>query len=117
MQRQSHDDYHVFLIEKLIINFAMPMDFVYHTFRAIFQRDRSQTSKERLIGLWSGKVRKYRKLLRVKAENGGKIPPDYVELCKQTPCGYVRLMLTHLRSPDLVANPMDDIEPVRLSDA
>jgi hypothetical protein len=93
LDRESHTRYRVWFIEKLIINFALPSDFVYHSFRAIFQKDRSQTTFERLKGLWQGKVSKYQKLLRVKDENGGVIPPDYQELCRQTPCGKVRLFL------------------------
>lgn len=95
--RQHHEDFPVSLIEKIIINFALPSDLVYHTARAVFAGDRQQTVLERVAGLWSGKIRKYQKLLRVKAENGGLIPPDYRELCKQTPCGRVRLMLASLR--------------------
>jgi hypothetical protein len=90
--RQRHDEYRVWLIEKLIINFAMPMDFVYHTFRATFQKDTSQTTKERLLGLWYGKIAKYQKLLRVRDELG-EIPQDWQELCMQTPCGKTRLFL------------------------
>src|SRR2546430_17695043 len=71
MDRDSHEDYRVWFIEKLIINFALPSDFFWHTFRALFQGDRSQTAYERLAGLWHGKVSKYQKLLRVKDENGG----------------------------------------------
>ena len=110
LERQSHDIYHVYLWEKLIINFAMPMDFVFHTFRALFQGDKTQTHQERLFGLWSGKVRKYRKLLRVKAENNGVIPQDYIELCCHTPCGRVRYNLTKLRNPPPLTMPL--IEPV-----
>lgn len=94
--RETHDAYRVSLLEKLIINFALPSDFVYHSFRAIFQGDRSQTPWERVMGLWDGKVRKYQKLLRVKDENGGRIPPEYKELCFQTPCGKVRFYLASL---------------------
>ena len=90
--RELHTAYRVWLIEKLIINFAMPMDFVYHSFRALFQHDTSQTMRERLIGLWSGKVAKYQKLLRIKDEMG-KIPDDWRELCMQTPCGKTRYFL------------------------
>jgi hypothetical protein len=90
--RQRHDEYRVWLIEKLIINFAMPLDFVYHTFRAFFQKDRSQTHRERLAGLWNGKVAKYQKLLRIKDEVG-QIPEDWQRLCLQTPCGKARYYL------------------------
>jgi hypothetical protein len=90
--RDLHTTYRVWTIEKLIINFAMPMDFVYHTCRAFVQKDTSQTTKERLFGLWSGKVAKYQKLLRIKDELGD-IPKDWQVLCMQTPCGKTRLFL------------------------
>jgi hypothetical protein len=92
ISRQPHHDYRVLLIEKLIINFAMPMDFVYHTFRAFFQKDRSQTPLQRIAGLWNGKVAKYQKLLRIKDELG-QIPEDWRRLCLQTPCGKARYYL------------------------
>lgn len=96
--RESHEQYRVMLFEKLLINFGLPSDFIYHSIRALVQHDKSQTSKERLMGLWNGKVAKYQKLLRVKAENGGVIPEDYRELCMQTPCGRVRYVLASIRS-------------------
>ncbi|MCL2648041.1 MAG: glycosyltransferase family 2 protein [Phycisphaerales bacterium] len=109
LDRELHTAYKVWTIEKLIINFAMPMDFVYHTFRAIFQRDKSQTGFERLIGLWSGKVAKYQKLLRVKDEMG-HIPDDWRAICMQTPCGKTRYFLANLaninrRRPRHLAKP------------
>lgn len=90
--------YRVLWFEKLVINFALPSDFVYHSIRALVQRDKSQTPRERLLGLWRGKVAKYQKLLRVKDENGGVIPSDYRDLCWQTPCGRVRYLLACIRS-------------------
>jgi len=114
-ERELHTAYKVWTIEKLIINFAMPMDFVYHTFRALFQRDKSQTSFERLIGLWSGKVKKYQKLLRVKDEMG-HIPDDWRAICMQTPCGKTRYFLARLanvnrRRPRHLAKPSRPIAP------
>lgn len=93
MERDPHTDYRVWFIEKLIINFALPSDLVFHTWRAFKQKDRSQTVLERVVAMWKGKVCKYQKLLRVKDENGGTIPADYQELCRQTPCGKTRLFL------------------------
>ena len=92
-EREYHEAYRVSLLEKVLINFALPSDFVYHTFRALFTGDKSQTTVERLQGLWQGKVTIYRKLLRVKDENAGQIPAEYQELCSRTPCGRVRLFL------------------------
>jgi len=95
-ERESHTHYRVWLIEKLIINFALPSDLVFHTWRAFREHDTSQTTIERIKAMWSGKVSKYQKLLRVKDENGGVIPPDYQELCRQTPCGKARLFLASI---------------------
>jgi hypothetical protein len=96
MERELHTEYRVFLIEKLIINFALPSDLVFHTWRAFKQKDKSQTVVQRIVAMWKGKVVKYQKLLRVKDENGGRIPADYCELCRQTPCGKTRLFLAQL---------------------
>ena len=96
IDREPHTRYRVFLIEKLIINFALPSDFIFHTWRAFKEKDLSQTPFERVVAMWKGKVSKYQKLLRVKDENGGVIPPDYRELCRQTPCGKTRLFMASL---------------------
>jgi hypothetical protein len=94
--REPHTHYRVYLLEKLIINFALPSDLVFHTIRAYREHDTSQTTIERIVAMWKGKVSKYQKLLRVKDENGGVIPPDYQELCRQTPCGKARLYLANM---------------------
>ena len=96
MEREPHTEYRVFFIEKLIINFALPSDLFYHTVRAFRQQDHSQTVVQRVVAMWKGKVVKYQKLLRVKDENGGRIPEDYRALCRQTPCGKTRLFLASL---------------------
>jgi hypothetical protein len=96
LEREPHTQYRVFLIEKLIINFALPSDLIFHTLRAWREKDTSQTVLERIVAMWNGKVSKYQKLLRVKDENGGVIPLDYQELCRQTPCGKARLYLASL---------------------
>ena len=96
LDRGPHSAYRVFLIEKLIINFALPSDLVFHTWRAYKEHDTSQTVITRLVAMWKGKVVKYQKLLRVKDECGGVIPADYRELCRQTPCGKTRLFLASL---------------------
>jgi len=96
MAREPHTEYRVFFIEKLIINFALPSDLFYHTVRAFRQKDTSQTVLQRVVAMWKGKVVKYQKLLRVKDENGGRIPEDYRSLCRQTPCGKTRLFLASL---------------------
>jgi hypothetical protein len=96
LEREPHTQYRVFLIEKLIINFALPSDLLFHTIRAWRENDTSQTTPQRIVAMWKGKVSKYQKLLRVKDENGGIIPQDYQELCKQTPCGKARLYLASL---------------------
>src|SRR3954454_5454295 len=103
MERELHTQYRVFLIEKLIINFALPSDLLFHTVRAFREHDTSQTVLQRIVAMWKGKVAKYQKLLRVKDENGGTIPADYQALCRQTPCGKTRLYLASLpwRHPKL----------------
>jgi hypothetical protein len=103
MERELHTRYRVFFIEKLIINFALPSDLLFHTIRAFREKDTSQTVLQRIIAMWKGKVAKYQKLLRVKDENGGTIPEAYRDLCRQTPCGKTRLFLASLpwRHPHL----------------
>jgi len=96
MDREPHTEYRVWFIEKLIINFALPSDLVFHTVRAFREKDTSQTVIERIVAMWKGKISKYQKLLRVKDENNGTIPADYQELCRQTPCGKTRLYLASL---------------------
>lgn len=96
MERELHTEYRVFFIEKLIINFALPSDLLFHTVRAFREKDTSQTVLQRVVAMWKGKVSKYQKLLRVKDENGGSIPEDYRVLCRQTPCGKTRLFLASL---------------------
>ena len=103
MERELHTQYRVFFVEKLIINFALPSDLLFHTIRAFRQKDATQTVLQRIVAMWKGKVSKYQKLLRVKDENGGTIPEDYRALCRQTPCGKTRLFLASLpwRHPQL----------------
>jgi hypothetical protein len=101
MERISHESYPVRLWEQLVINFALPPDLIYHTFRAIRQRDKSQTTPQRIVAMWKGKVAKYQKLLRVKDENGGVIPDDFRHLCSITPCGRVRLLMAEFSKPRL----------------
>jgi hypothetical protein len=103
MERELHTRYRVFFVEKLIINFALPSDLLFHTIRAFREKDTSQTVLQRVVAMWKGKVVKYQKLLRVKDENSGAIPEEYRELCRQTPCGKTRLFLASLpwRHPKL----------------
>ncbi len=91
--RDLHTQYRVFLLEKLIINFALPSDLLFHTIRAFREHDHSQSVIERIVAMWKGKVAKYQKLLRFKAENGGTVPADVQAVCRQTPCGKTRLYL------------------------
>lgn len=91
--RDFHTQFRVFFIEKLIINFALPSDLLFHTMRALREHDQSQTVLERIVAMWKGKVSKYQKLLRLKHENAGVIPADYQAICRQTPCGKTRLFL------------------------
>jgi hypothetical protein len=103
MDRETHRSYRVTLLEKLIVNFALPPDLVYHTFRALLTGDKSQTMAERIRGMWVGKIAKYQKLLRVKEENDGEIPDEFRTLCNLTPCGRVRLLMAQFSSPRKMA--------------
>ena len=103
MLRETHNSYRVTWLEKLIINFALPPDLVFHTIRAFVTGDKSQTILERIAAMWAGKIAKYQKLLRVKDENNGAIPDDFRELCSLTPCGRVRLMLAEFAAPRKMA--------------
>ena len=96
MEREPHTLYRVFMIEKLIIHFALPSDLVFHTYGRLSRRTRARRC-------WSGSWRcgrgrwpNTRNFWRVKDENGGTIPEDYQKLCRQTPCGKTRLFLASL---------------------
>ena len=86
------------LLEKLAVNFSLPFDFVYHTLKSTFVEDKysEQTLSERARGIWQGKIDKYYKLLILKEKYNGEIPKRVQRVSKKSPCGYTRLMLTHL---------------------
>ena len=88
-------DIQISFLEKLVINFALPSDFVYHTLKSFYIEDQysGQTLSERAKEIWQGKIDKYHKLLVIKE----KIPNRFQRVCKESPCGYVRLLLTYLR--------------------
>ena len=92
-------DIKIFFIEKLIVNFAIPSDFIYHYFKSAFTNDEysSQTPGEKISGIYNGKIEKYHKLLVIKRRHNGKIPEGIKTVCKETLCGRVRLGLTYLR--------------------
>ncbi len=92
-------DIQISFLEKLVINFALPSDLVYHTLKSYFIGDQynGQTLSERASGIWQGKIDKYHKLLVIEEKNDGKIPDRVKRVCKKSPCGYVRLLLTYLR--------------------
>jgi hypothetical protein len=85
-------------LEKLLVNFALPLDITYHSIRSQLVKDKysEQSFSDRTKQIWSGKIRKYGKLLIIK-EKYGEIPPRIRAICKDTPCGYMRLMLTYFR--------------------
>ena len=93
MARKSHTEFPVSILEKLVVNWALPSDFVYWTIRSKFTGEYDQTPIERVRTMWSGKIRKYQKLLRIKEEHDGIIPPEYQNYCGGSPCGYVRVFL------------------------
>lgn len=86
----------VSLAEKIVINWALPSDFLYHTIKAFLLKDKSQTLKERMLGLWNGKTAKYVRLLEMKKEHGS-IPRSIRLVCNKTLCGQTRLILALAR--------------------
>ncbi len=84
------------LLEKLLVNFALPFDVTYHSIKSQIVKNKysEQSVLERTKQIWSGKIMKYDKLLTIKKKHG-EIPPRIREICKDTPCGYMRLMLTY----------------------
>ena len=44
------------ILEKIIVNWALPSDFIYHSIRALATHDTSQTPYERLHAMWNGKI-------------------------------------------------------------
>ena len=87
------------LIEKILINLALPSDLVYHSLKSKFFSDKysNQSFYERVGAIWEGKVEKYSKLLAIKHMHNGKIPDKIKEICKKSPCGLIRLGLTYFR--------------------
>ena len=95
---KQEESIHISLLEKVIVNFALPSDFIYHTIKSTVTNDEYsyQTPKERVKEMWSGKINKYQQLLEMKQKHG-YIPEMAKDICKDSPCGRVRLALTYLR--------------------
>ena len=94
MSERNFDHIEVNLMEKLVVNFAIPSDFLHWTIRSkITNEYANQTLSERLAGIWNGKIYKYKKLIHLKKSYEGKIPHKFRLICKQTACGSVRLFL------------------------
>ena len=94
MQERNLEEIKVSTLEKLIVNFAIPSDFLHWTIRSkITNEYADQTLSERLSGIWHGKIYKYRRLIQIKKKHEGHIPPKIRIICKQTACGSVRLFL------------------------
>ncbi len=87
------------LLEKIVVNYALPLDLAYHTIKSKLIKDEyhNQGFNERAKAIWDGKIKKYEKLLKIKGKHDGEIPDRIKEICKQTPCGYVRLLLTYIK--------------------
>jgi len=87
------------LVEKLLVNFALPLDLPYHSVKSSFFDDEysGQSFRERAGAIWHGKINKYHKLLLIKQTHDGAIPDKIKEICKTSPCGRVRLSLTYFR--------------------
>ena len=92
------------LLERILVNWSLPSDFIWHTIKSNLVNDEysDQSLTERLQGIWCGKIEKYHKLLTMKEKYGGILPEKIKKICKKTPCGYSRLLLTYLRSIDVV---------------
>jgi hypothetical protein len=92
-------DVEVSFLEKLIVNWSLPSDLMFHTVKSCLFQDEysSQSFMERANAIYEGKIKKYYELLVIKKEHDGKIPERIKNICKQTPCGYTRLLLTYLR--------------------
>jgi len=85
------------VLERIIVNWALPSDFIYHSICALATHDDSQTPYERLHAMWHGKIDKYHKLLVIKQNHSGNIPERVQNICRETPCGYTRLLLAYFR--------------------
>lgn len=98
MVRLDKSNINISLLEKLIINFSFPADFLYHVTKSAVLEDKygSQTFSERIYGIWQGKINKYHKLLIIKENHNGRLPERIKNICKASPCGYVRLLLTYV---------------------
>jgi hypothetical protein len=83
-------------MERIVVNWALPSDFVYHTVRSRLNRDRATSDLARLSGIWHGKIRKYQKLLAMKQRHGGAVPERLKRICRRSPCGYTRLLMSYL---------------------
>ena len=94
MKEKNVEYIEVSTLEKLVVNFAIPSDFVHWTIRSkITNEYADQTLTQRMSGIWHGKIYKYKRLLQIKERNNGEIPQKFREVCKQTTCGSVRLFL------------------------
>ncbi len=84
------------LLEKLVVNCFFPSDLAYHTVKSslVDNSYSNQSFAERVKGIWNGKIDKYHKLLVIKQRHGD-IPERVREICRKSPCGYIRLMLTY----------------------
>lgn len=99
MVNLSKSEIKISFLEKCLVNFALPSDFVFHAVKSNFVKNEysSQTYFERIKGIYDGKIEKYHKLLVIKEENSGKIPYACEKICKATPCGRMRLFLSNFR--------------------
>ena len=86
-------------LEKVLVNFAIPTDFIYHTLKSKIVNNQysNQTVLERISGIYKGKIEKYHKLLIIKQNHYGEIPERIKEVCKDSPCGRMRLALSYFR--------------------
>jgi len=92
--KASLEDIDISFFEKLFVNWATIPETLYHAIKSSVTRDKyyGQTVSERFGSIWNGKIRKYKLLLRKKQQHK-EIPLIIRDACKESPCGFTRLLL------------------------
>ena len=85
----------VSLLEKLLINWSVIPDAVADAYQTCEKGEYLRTVIKRVGEIWNHKVNMYRKLLTIKQLHNGIGRAG--DVCKKTPCGRTRLLMTYLR--------------------
>jgi hypothetical protein len=87
-------------LERMAVNWALFPDALYCSLRSVLTSDKyaGQSFGARFRAISDGRIQRYHKLLTIKKQNNGHIPERVQELCKKSPCGYTRLLMTYLRT-------------------